>query len=105
MQKRNRNRELISGTVIYAVGGFGTKILSFLFVPLYTYYILPADMGTYDLVITTVSLLTPVITIQIGDAAYRWLIGVEGRRQEYLGIAYKEMVLHIMLTAVILLTI
>ena len=105
MQKRNRNRELISGTVIYAVGGFGTKILSFLFVPLYTYYILPADMGTYDLVITTVSLLTPVITIQIGDAAYRWLIGVEGRRQEYLGIAYKVLVLHIMLTALILLTI
>lgn len=102
MQERNRNRELISGTVIYAVGGFGTKILSFLFVPLYTYYILPADMGIYDLVITTVSLLTPVITIQIGDAAYRWLIGGEGRQQEYLGIAYKVLAMHIILAAVIL---
>ncbi|MBO5057593.1 MAG: oligosaccharide flippase family protein [Lachnospiraceae bacterium] len=102
MQEKNKNRELISGTVIYAIGGFGTKILSFLFVPLYTYYILPAEMGVYDLIITTVSLLTPVVTIQIGDAAYRWLIGEEGRREDYLGVAYKLLFWHIAVIAIVL---
>lgn len=105
MQEKNRNRELISGTVIYAVGSFGAKILSFLFVPLYTYYILPAEMGVYDLLITTVSLLTPVVTIQIGDAAYRFLIGEEGRREECLGVAYKLLFRHIVIIAIILLII
>ena len=61
MQEKNKTRELLSGTLIYAIGGFGTKILSFLFVPLYTYYILPAEMGIYDLLITTVNLLTPIV--------------------------------------------
>lgn len=101
-QEKNKNRELLSGTVIYAIGGFGTKILSFLFVPLYTYYILPAKMGVYDLILTTVSLLTPVVTIQIGDAAYRWLIGQEGKREDYLGVAYKLLFYHIAIIAVIL---
>lgn len=101
MQEKNKNKELIFGTMIYAIGGFGTKILSFLFVPLYTYYILPAEMGTYDLLITTVSLLTPIITIQIGDAAYRWLIGEEGETDKCLQVAYKRLFYHLIILAVI----
>ena len=73
--KKSRNKkQLIKGTLIYAIGNLGTKIISFLIVPLYTYFILPADMGDYDIVITTVSLLTPLITMRISDAAYRWML-------------------------------
>lgn len=69
-----RNKALFIGTIIYAIGNFGTKFLSFLIVPLYTYYISPADMGDYDILCTTVNLLTPLITMQISDAAFRWMI-------------------------------
>lgn len=69
-----KNKSLMQGMLIYAIGNFGTKILSFLIVPLYTYYISTADMGTYDLLISTVSLLTPIITLQISDAAYSFMI-------------------------------
>lgn len=102
---KSKNKELISGTIIYAIGGFGTKILSFLFVPLYTYYILPAEMGSYDLIMTTVNLLTPIVTIQIGDAAYRWLIQGNEKRQDCLEVTYKLLFTHILLIALVLLVI
>ena len=70
----SKNKSLMQGMLIYAIGNFGTKILSFLIVPLYTYYISTADMGTYDLLISTVNLLTPIITLQISDAAYSFMI-------------------------------
>lgn len=70
----SKNSSLMKGMLIYAIGNFGTKILSFLIVPLYTYYISTADMGTYDLLISTVNLLTPIITLQIADAAYSFMI-------------------------------
>ncbi|MDU2490231.1 MAG: oligosaccharide flippase family protein [Clostridium celatum] len=69
-----KNIDLFKGMIIYAIGNFGTKILSFLIVPLYTYYITAEDMGTYDLLITTVNLLSPIITLQISDAAYSWMM-------------------------------
>lgn len=72
--EENKNKSLMKGMLIYAIGNFGTKILSFLIVPLYTFYISTEDMGTYDLLITTISLLTPIITLQISDAAYSFMI-------------------------------
>ena len=60
---RAKTRKIIKGTGIYAVGTFGTKILSFLIVPLYTYYIATGEMGIYDIFMTLVSLLTPLITM------------------------------------------
>ena len=69
-----KNQSLMKGMLIYAIGNFGTKILSFLIVPLYTYYISTADMGTYDLLISTIRLMTPIITLQIADASYSFMI-------------------------------
>ena len=74
MSDLKNNKELIKGIGVYAIGTFGTKILSFLIVPLYTYYIATDDMGVYDILTSTISLLTPIITMQISDAAYRWII-------------------------------
>ena len=71
---QRRSRNLLKGTIIYAIGNLGTKIITFLIVPLYTYYISPDDLGNYDLLVTTVALFTPIITLRISDAAYRWML-------------------------------
>ena len=70
----HNHTNLIKRTIIYAIGNFGTKILSFLIVPLYTYYISTNDMGDYDLLNSTINLLIPLITLQVFDAAFRWMI-------------------------------
>ena len=72
--KNRKNDVLIKGMGIYAIGTFGTKILSFLIVPLYTYYISTTEMGIYDIINSTISLLIPIISMQVFDAAYRWII-------------------------------
>lgn len=65
---------LVKNTIIYAIGNFGSKMLSFLLVPFYTYYLSTNDYGYFDLITTTVILLTPIITFQIYDGLYRFLL-------------------------------
>lgn len=70
----NKENTLVKNTIIYAVGNFGSKILSFILIPFYTYYLSTNDYGYFDLITTTVSLLTPIITFQIYDGLYRYLL-------------------------------
>lgn len=70
----SKESTLVKNTIIYAVGNFGSKILSFLLLPFYTYYLSTDDYGYFDLITTTISLLTPIITFQIYDGLYRYLL-------------------------------
>ena len=100
-----KNKTLLLGTIIYAIGNFGTKFLSFLIVPLYTYYISPSDLGNYDLLCTTINLLTPLLTLQISDAAYRWMINDEKNVIPCVSVTYKTIAINCFITAVLLIVI
>ena len=73
----NRYNKLAKNTVIYAIGNFGSKILSFLIVPLYTYVLTTQEYGTVDLFTTTVGLILPFITLSIQEALMRFMLGKE----------------------------
>lgn len=103
--KDKRNKALLTGTVTYAIGSFGTKFLNFLIVPLYTYFITPSDLGDYDLLVTTVSLLSPLITMKISDAAYRWIIKEKQNEIPYISATYKLLIRNCIISAIILLLI
>ena len=45
----NRSRKFINDIFIYAIGNLGSKLITFLLVPLYTYFIAPDDFGYYDI--------------------------------------------------------
>ena len=104
---KQNNKELLLGTIIYGIGNFGTKFLSFLIVPLYTYFISPGDLGDYDLLMTTVSLMSPLLTMKISDATYRWIIrstNVE-EKEDSIAATYQLLFRNCILCAIILLTI
>lgn len=102
----NKNRSLIKGVGIYAVGTFGTKILSFLIVPLYTYYISTSDMGVYDIILSTISLLTPIVTMQISDAAYRWIIRDDvTNKNQYIYATMQVLIINCLIAVAIILSI
>ncbi len=65
---------LVKNTLIYAVGNLGSRLLSFLIVPLYSFYLTKSELGQYDLLLSSVSIFVPFITLQIADSVYRWLI-------------------------------
>lgn len=66
-------RRLVKNTIIYMVGNIGSKILQMLILPLITAILLTEEYGYYDLVITTISLVQPIITLQLIEAMFRYL--------------------------------
>jgi O-antigen/teichoic acid export membrane protein len=66
--------KLMKDTMLYAIANFGSKIILFLMLPLYTRYFTPAEYGLWDLVVTTAALLAPLVTFELVSAVYRWLL-------------------------------
>ncbi len=52
----------------------GSKIVSFLLVPLYTYYLSQGEYGALDLVMTTVSMLLPIVSASMFEAIIRFVV-------------------------------
>lgn len=69
--------KLVKNTVLFAIGNFSTKILTFLIVPLYTYVLSTEEYGRIDLFTTTISFLVPIVTCQVQEAMIRYLLGKE----------------------------
>lgn len=61
-------------TLIYMIGNFSSRILSFLLVFVMTYTLTREEIGKYDLIITTISLIVPFVSTQIDAAQLRWLL-------------------------------
>ena len=72
----NREKALAKNTFIIAIGTFLPKFSSIITLPIITGGLTKAEMGTYDLISTLVSLFLPVATLQIQSAAFRFLIDV-----------------------------
>ncbi|EGP4897629.1 polysaccharide biosynthesis protein, partial [Enterococcus faecium] len=77
----NKYKRLISNSLIFAVGNFGSKILLLLLVPFYTFQLTTSEYGTADLVTTTINMLLPIVTLSIYEATLRFTIGEDENRQ------------------------
>lgn len=64
---------------LLTLSSFGTKLLSFFLVPLYTHLLSTTDYGIYDIFSTTISLAVPILTINIHDGVLRFLLDEDER--------------------------
>ena len=71
----NKEKQLIKNTIILSIGTMLPKLAVFITLPIYTKYLTKEEYGIYDLIATIVSLIIPIITLQIQLAAFRHLIG------------------------------
>ena len=71
---KNRNKELIKNTVILMIGQFVPKIMALIVLPILTGYLSKTDYGLYDLTLTVASFCIPLISVQIQQAVFRYLI-------------------------------
>lgn len=67
-----RGKNLLQNTAILTISNFATKILIFFLIPLYTGVLTTSEYGTYDFVTSTVSLIFPILTVNIIDAVMRF---------------------------------
>lgn len=77
----SKESKLAKNTLIYAIGNFGSKILAYVMVLVYSYYITPEELGYYDVVLTTISMVQPLVIFQINDGVFRFLVDSEKGRQ------------------------
>lgn len=69
-----REKKLLINSFLYFWGSLGKGVASIVVVFMASFYVSPSDMGIYDLVISTITLLQPIIIFQINDGIYRWLL-------------------------------
>lgn len=69
---QNKNKSLLKNIGLFTIGSFGSKILAFLLVPLYTSVLSTAEYGSVDLITSTSCLLTPILLLSIFDATLRF---------------------------------
>lgn len=68
----NKYKKLVSNTVIFGIGSFGSKILTLLLTRLYTAKLNPADLSTKELLEMTANFVIPIVTFSIMDAIIRY---------------------------------
>lgn len=70
----DKYKKLFSNTLIFALGTFSSKILSFLLLPFISAIIGVSDFGAADLVQQTVNVLVPIVTLAVNSAALRFAL-------------------------------
>ena len=59
---------------IYAVGNISSKLIMFLLYPIMTFYLLPSELGKFDLVLTIVIWLGALTMLNMRDGAFRFVM-------------------------------
>lgn len=59
------------------IGNFGSKILVFLMIPLYTSVLTTEEYGVYDLIYTSIMILIPILTFNVSEATLRFSLDSE----------------------------
>lgn len=98
---KSNSKKLLKNIGLLTISNFGSKIMIFLLVPLYTRMLSTSDYGIYDMYITTISLLTPILTLNITDAVMRFLMDNENDKKHVLTIGFKITILSIICCSLI----
>lgn len=88
-----RNKKLIKNTAILSFGTFCTKGIMFIMTPLFTHWLSQEDYGTFDLILTYITLLIPIIVFNCSEATFRFLI--ESDEKEKQSIMSNTIVIHL----------
>lgn len=67
-------KKLLNSTIIYFIGNALTQIISLVLMRFVTNKVVPEEYGIYSLVVTITNLVVPIVTLQISDAVFKFLI-------------------------------
>ena len=98
-----KNKHLFSNVGILALSNFSTKLLSLFLVPLYTGILTTEEYGIFDLVMVTVELLVPIITLNISDALMRFLLDPQRNKTNITEVGLKYITISLLVASLIIL--
>lgn len=79
---KNRYKTLATNTLIYSIGSFGSKILTFFLTRLYTEFMGPDQYSTANLILQTASLFVPIATLSIEEAVLRFVLDSKYKKEQ-----------------------
>lgn len=80
---KNRGKKIIKDFGIYSIGAIGNRLISFLILPFYTFFISnPSDYGYYDLCLNICLTLLPITTLQMRESAFRFLLNNDNEQSK-----------------------
>lgn len=97
-----RYKELLLNTGLFAISSISVKFISFVLVPLYTFYLSASEYGITDMSVVVVSLMTPLCTFSITDAVLRFAIDDKNNSTRYMLIGLQITVLSIVVAGALL---
>lgn len=84
----NKNQYLIKNIVYFGLGTIGTKLISFIMVPLYTGVLTTAEYGIIDLVMTVSLVICPILTMNIHESVLRFLLDANSDTRAIMSFSY-----------------
>lgn len=87
LKKESKNKYLLKNTIVFAIGNFATKLITFLLVPLYTNALSTEQFGIVDLLYTVCSFLIPVFSFNIVESVLRFSLDKKKNNNEIMSIA------------------
>lgn len=103
-KQNNRSKKFLKDFGVYAIGNLGSKLITFLMIPLYTYFVeKPSEYGYFDLCLQVCLLMFPIVTLQLRDGAFRFLLDTQdtNERTRIITFTYRTLGISILSTTVL----
>lgn len=88
----NQYKKVAKNTIFFALGTFGSKLINFFMVPLYTSVLVREDFGQMDVFYSTISLLIPFVSLILPEAVLRFSLDQKEDKKEILTNAFLGMI-------------
>lgn len=80
----SKYKNLLKDTFVFAIGKFGSRIILFVLVPLYTNYLSRSEYGIADLIFTISQLLIPLFSVVIFNGVMRFGLAKDEKKENVL---------------------
>ena len=71
---QSRYKKLINNSFIFAIGDLGSKGITLLLVPFYTFFLSQSEYGLIDIIQVTINLLIPLLSLSVYEAVLRYVM-------------------------------
>ena len=94
-------RNLLVNIVLFALNSAATKFISFFLVPLYTAYMSAGEYGVTDMANSVISLVFPLVTLDISEAAVRFIVEDKINKDRYAAVSFIVTLLSVVAVALV----
>ncbi len=85
----DKYKKLATNTIIFAIGTFSSKVLSFLLMPFVTRMLEHGQYGDADLIQQTANVLIPIVFLQVNSAVLRFALDKDGDKGEVFSVGLR----------------